>query len=51
MFFAQRRQLHRAVAEWIEQHHHEDIESFYTLLAYHWQQAAGMLDAGADLAL
>lgn len=51
MLFAQRRQLHRAVAEWIEQHHHEDIESFYTLLAYHWQQAAGTLDASTDLSV
>lgn len=48
MLFAQRRQLHRAVGEWIEQYHQQDIESFYTLLAYHWQQAAGTLEAGAD---
>jgi class 3 adenylate cyclase/tetratricopeptide (TPR) repeat protein len=45
MLYAQRRQLHRAVAEWIEQSHQEDIESFYTLLAYHWTQAAQMPDA------
>jgi len=48
MLFAQRRQLHRAVGEWIEQHHPQDIESFYTLLAYHWQQAVGTLGAGID---
>ena len=48
MLFAQRRQLHRAVGEWIEQHHHQDIESFYTLLAYHWEQAAFTPDAQAD---
>ena len=40
MLFAQRRQLHRAVGEWIEANHQQDLESFYTLLAYHWQQAA-----------
>ncbi len=45
MLFAQRRQLHQAVAEWIELHHQQDIESFYTLLAYHWQQAAKTTDA------
>ncbi len=48
MLFAQRRQLHRAVGEWIEEHHQQDIESFYTLLAYHWQQAASTQEAGAD---
>ncbi len=48
MLFAQRRQLHRTVGEWIEQHHQQDIESFYTLLAYHWQQAVGTLEAGTD---
>jgi len=47
MLFAQRRQLHRAVGEWIEEHHQQDLESFFTLLAYHWQQAASMPDAGA----
>lgn len=44
MLFAQRRQLHQAVAEWIEYNHQQDIESFYTLLAYHWTQAANMPD-------
>jgi tetratricopeptide (TPR) repeat protein len=48
MLFAQRRQLHRAVGEWIEQYHQQDIESFYTLLAYHWQQAASTPDSEAD---
>jgi class 3 adenylate cyclase/tetratricopeptide (TPR) repeat protein len=51
MLFSQRRQLHRAVAEWIEEHHQDDIESFYTLLAYHWYQAASTPDAGTDLAI
>lgn len=48
MLFAQRRQLHRAVGEWIEEHHQQDIESFYTLLAYHWQLAASTPEAGMD---
>jgi tetratricopeptide (TPR) repeat protein len=45
MLFSQRRQLHQAVAEWIEQNYQQDIESFYTLLAYHWTQAANIPDA------
>jgi class 3 adenylate cyclase/tetratricopeptide (TPR) repeat protein len=44
MLFAQRRQLHQAVGEWLEAHHQQDIESFYTLLAYHWTQAARVPD-------
>lgn len=44
MLFAQRRQLHQAVGEWIEKNHQEDIESFYTLLAHHWTQAAKFPD-------
>jgi class 3 adenylate cyclase len=45
MLFSQRRQLHQAVAEWIEQNYQQDITSFYTLLAYHWTQAANMPEA------
>jgi class 3 adenylate cyclase/tetratricopeptide (TPR) repeat protein len=45
MLFSQRRQLHQAVAEWIEQSNKNNIESFYSLLAYHWAQAAEMPDA------
>lgn len=45
MVFSQRRQLHQAVAEWIEQSYHADLESFYSLLAYHWKQAALIPDA------
>lgn len=44
MLFSQRRQLHQAVGEWIETHHRQDIEAFYTLLAYHWTQAARVPD-------
>ncbi len=39
MLFAQRRELHRAVAEWHESHHAADLSPYYRLLAYHWRQA------------
>lgn len=39
MPLAQRRPLHRAVAEWYEAHH-DDLTPYFTLLAYHWGQAA-----------
>ena len=40
MLFAQRRQLHQSAAEWIEANHQQNIQSYYTLLAHHWTQAA-----------
>jgi class 3 adenylate cyclase/predicted ATPase len=40
MLFGQRRQLHRAVAEWYESVHAADLTPFYALLAHHWRQAA-----------
>ncbi len=40
MLFSQRRLLHQAVAEWIEKSHEKSLESYYTLLAHHWSQAA-----------
>jgi class 3 adenylate cyclase/tetratricopeptide (TPR) repeat protein len=36
---AQRRQLHRAVAEWYEQTQADDLPALYPLLAYHWGRA------------
>jgi tetratricopeptide (TPR) repeat protein len=45
MLFSQRRQLHQAVAEWLESSNKNNIESFYSLLAYHWAQAAEMPDS------
>jgi class 3 adenylate cyclase/tetratricopeptide (TPR) repeat protein len=36
--FAQRRELHRSVAVWHEEHRHED-DSVFALLAHHWTQA------------
>jgi len=44
MLFSQRRQLHQAVAEWLEQSNSHDLESYYILLAYHWTQAAEVPD-------
>jgi predicted ATPase len=38
MVRAQRRALHRAIAEWYEQHHAAELPRFYPLLAYHWSQ-------------
>ncbi|MBK9712906.1 MAG: AAA family ATPase [Kouleothrix sp.] len=39
MLFAQRRALHRAVAEWHERSHADDLSPFYGLLAHHWSKA------------
>ena len=39
MLFEQRRELHRAVAEWYEHAHAEDLSPFYPLLAHHWSKA------------
>jgi class 3 adenylate cyclase len=38
LLFAQRRQLHRVVAEWYEQHY-TDLSPYYALLAHHWRNA------------
>jgi class 3 adenylate cyclase/tetratricopeptide (TPR) repeat protein len=40
MLYSQRRLLHQAVAEWIEHNYERDLGSYYSLLAYHWTQAA-----------
>ncbi|HXD09065.1 MAG TPA: adenylate/guanylate cyclase domain-containing protein, partial [Anaerolineales bacterium] len=45
MLYSQRRQLHQAVAEWIEQVNANNLESHYALLAHHWSQAAEVYDA------
>jgi class 3 adenylate cyclase len=37
--FAQRRLLHRAVAQWYEHTFGNDLSQFYPLLAYHWGKA------------
>ncbi len=40
MLFSQRRQLHQAVAEWIEKNYDKNLEAHYAILAHHWSQAA-----------
>ena len=44
MLYSQRRQLHQAVAEWIESSYQNEITAYYPLLAFHWIQAAGEPD-------
>jgi class 3 adenylate cyclase/tetratricopeptide (TPR) repeat protein len=39
MLFAQRQQLHRAVAEWFEADHRDDLSAYLPLLAHHWSKA------------
>ncbi|OQY45948.1 MAG: hypothetical protein B6242_09105 [Anaerolineaceae bacterium 4572_78] len=39
MAFAQRRQLHHVVAEWLENTHAQDLSAHYSLLAHHWGKA------------
>jgi class 3 adenylate cyclase/tetratricopeptide (TPR) repeat protein len=39
MLVSQRRQLHRAVAEWYERTRHGDLEPLAPLLAHHWRAA------------
>ena len=38
MVRAQRQGLHRAIAEWYEQHHEAELPRLYPLLAYHWSR-------------
>ena len=35
---AQRQQLHRALAQWLEEAYASDLTPHYTLLAYHWRK-------------
>lgn len=39
MLFSQRRQLHRAMAEWLERANINQLEAVYPLLAAHWSKA------------
>ncbi|MCL4295883.1 MAG: AAA family ATPase [Anaerolineae bacterium] len=50
MLFDQRRELHRAVAEWFERTYTGNLLPFYPLLAYHWSQAIGSRFNGASAA-
>ena len=37
MLFAQRRHLHRQIAEWYERTYDEDLSPHYATLAHHWR--------------
>jgi class 3 adenylate cyclase/tetratricopeptide (TPR) repeat protein len=50
MLFDQRRELHRAVAEWFEHTYTGDLLPFYSLLAHHWSQAIGSRLNGISVA-
>lgn len=39
MTFAQRRSLHRAMAEWYEAHHADNLSPYLAILAHHWERA------------
>ncbi|MFN2263285.1 MAG: response regulator [Anaerolineales bacterium] len=39
MLFSQRRQLHRQLAEWIEERNADSLPEYYALLADHWRKA------------
>jgi tetratricopeptide (TPR) repeat protein len=39
LLYAQRRRLHRAVAEWYERTQTDDLSPLYPLLGYHWGRA------------
>ena len=45
MLFAQRRQMHRAMAELLEERHAGALSNAYPLLAFHWQRVAEDGDA------
>ena len=49
MLFSQRRELHRAVAEWYEQVEAQDLSKYYPLLAHHWRKAVDAQHVEPDL--
>jgi len=49
MLFAQRRSLHRAVAQWYERTYATDLAPFYPVLAHHWIGAEDWTNAVAYL--
>jgi len=48
LLFAQRRQIHRVLAEWYEKFYTSNLEAAYALLAHHWMHAA---EGGGDATL
>jgi predicted ATPase/class 3 adenylate cyclase len=47
MLFAQRRQLHQAIAEWYERAYADDLSPHFALLAHHWN-AAGVTEKAIE---
>ncbi len=39
LLFAQRKEVHVAIAEWYERTHGDDLKPFFPLLAFHWERA------------
>lgn len=39
LLFAQRRELHRQIAEWYERNYAGNLAPYYALLAHHWEKA------------
>lgn len=40
MLYGQRKELHGALARWLEAEHAAELSTFYPLLAHHWERAA-----------
>ena len=51
MLFSQRRELHRALAQWFESRHAANLEPVYATLAYHWSRASDVAKASEYLEL
>ncbi len=51
MLYSQRRELHRSLARWYEQHHVDNLEPVLTTLAHHWTEAGDVEKACEYLAL
>jgi len=57
LLFAQRRELHRVLAEWYESAHAKDLALYYSILAHHWggaevvPKAVEYLDKAGERAL
>ncbi len=57
MTFTQRKQLHRAIAEWYEKNYQDDLSPYYSRLAHHWlkgeatEKAIYYLDKAGEQAL
>ncbi len=50
MLYSQRRQLHRDLAQWLENTHADDLAPYYPLLAYHYLRAAAAEELDRELA-